>query len=285
MQFRIIHDTCYDYGVPVGFSPHFLYLHPREDQLVHLDSYRLTVSPEAKIQWMRDDCDNVFASAQILQPGTSLDIRSEFIVTAADEKPFAVEVKDYARHYPFQYEPLHAFNLASYLIKPSTEVQNTLRQWVDKHFSLLPTETLPFLYALNEVLHKSLKPCRRDVPGIQPSLITLESQTGACRDYAVLLIEILRTLGLAARFVSGYYYDPAVSNTPHAAMHAWAEVYVPGAGWKGLDPTTGLFCFDAYVPVAHAAVAESVNPIQGSFIHQNPLQSALRVNVQMEKLA
>jgi len=284
MQFQIVHETCYNYGEAVGFSPHFLYLHPREDQLLHLNSYRLAVSPEAKIQWMRDDCDNVFASAQILQAGTSLDIRSEFVVTAADEKPLAVEVKDYAKYYPFQYEPLHAFNLASYLIKPSEEVQTAIRQWLANHFSNPPTETLPFLYALNDAIHQTLKPCRRDWPGIQPSLITLASQSGACRDYAVLLIEMLRTLGLAARFVSGYYYDPVVSNTSDAAMHAWAEVYVPGAGWKGLDPTVGLFCFDAYVPVAHAAVAESVNPIQGSLIHNGQVQTALSVKVHMEKI-
>jgi len=284
MQFHVLHETRYDYGQKVHFSPHFLYLHPREDQLLHLTSYELTLSPGATVQWMRDDCDNVFASVQFTEEAASLVIRSEFVVRSSDEKPLAVEVRDYAKSFPFSYEPLHVFNLAAYLIKPSAETQATLQKWLDEHFTDRPAETLPYLYALNECLHKTLKPFRRDEEGIQPSTATLAANAGACRDYAVLLIEMLRTLGLAARFVSGYYFDPAVSNTPAAAMHAWAEVYVPGAGWKGLDPTTGLFCHDAYVPIAHAAVAASVNPIQGSYITTLTGIPKLSIQVLMEKI-
>jgi len=284
MQFHIVHETRYDYGQKVRFSPHFLYLHPREDQLHRLISYQLTLSPEARAQWMRDDCDNIFASVVFEEEDDHLVFRSEFSVEATDEKPLAVEVRDYAKLFPFSYESLHAFNLASYLVKPSEATQSILRQWLDEHFIIRPSETLPYLYALNECLHQTLKPFRRDEEGIQPSTATLAANAGACRDYAVLLIEMLRTLGLAARFVSGYYFDPLVSNTPAAAMHAWAEVYVPGAGWKGLDPTTGLFCFDAYVPVAHAAVAASVNPIQGNFIAQSSSCPTLTIQVLMEKV-
>jgi hypothetical protein len=284
MQFHIVHETKYIYGQMIRFCPHFIYLHPREDQLLDLARYHLSFSPEAQIQWMRDDCDNVLGCARIMGESDSLLIRSEFMVKTADVQPLAVEVRDYAKTYPFQYEPLHAFNLASYLVKPSEEIQAALRQWLDCNFKNRPTETLSFLYALNESLYKTLQPHRRNEEGIQPSMVTAACNAGACRDYAVFLIEILRTLGFAARFVSGYYYDPAVSGTPTAAMHAWAEVYVPGAGWKGLDPTAGVFCFDAYVPVAHAAVAASVNPIQGSFIQRGGIQPSMSIRVLMEKI-
>jgi len=91
----------------------------------------------------------------------------------------------------------------------------------------------------------------------------------------VLFVELCRTLGLAARFVSGYQYDPSPDAPAEGAMHAWAEVYLPGAGWKGLDPTHGIFCDENFIPVAHAAIAESVNPIQGSYYAPDPVPSKL----------
>jgi transglutaminase-like putative cysteine protease len=95
--------------------------------------------------------------------------------------------------------------------------------------------------------------------------VTLELGTGTCRDYAVLFIALARTLGVAARFVSGYLFDPHQLGDSPGDMHAWVEVFIPGAGWRALDPTHGIFCDNAYVPVAHAVLAESVNPVQGSF--------------------
>jgi transglutaminase-like putative cysteine protease len=103
----------------------------------------------------------------------------------------------------------------------------------------------------------------------------------------VLFIELCRLLGLAARFVSGYLYEPppADGSPPFpSAMHAWAEVYLPGAGWRGLDPTHAVFCDDAFVPVAHAALAATVNPIQGKFYSKGPVTSALHNELRLEKL-
>jgi transglutaminase-like putative cysteine protease len=94
-------------------------------------------------------------------------------------------------------------------------------------------------------------------------------------------VECARTLGIAARFVSGYLYDPSLDPSLPGDMHAWAEVFLPGAGWRGIDPTNGIFCSNAYVPVAHAVVAESINPIQGSYYCAEPATSTLTVEVRI----
>jgi len=128
---------------------------------------------------------------------------------------------------------------------------------------------------------------RRDEQGVQSSAQTLVRGSGSCRDYAVLLMELCRALGLAARFVSGYLYESSASGaTPQSppSMHAWAEVYLPGAGWRGLDPTRGVFCDDAFVTVAYAPFAESVNPIQGTSYGPASATTKLTSVLSVEKL-
>ena len=140
--------------------------------------------------------------------------------------------------------------------------------------------------ALNSTVHRTLSYTRREEQGIQSAGVTLERGSGSCRDYAVFLIELCRMLGLAARFVSGYLYEPTAPGAVPAptAMHAWTEVYLPGAGWRGLDPTRGIFCDDAFIPVAHSAIAESVNPIQGTIYGSSSVTSQLTIVLTIEKL-
>ena len=136
-------------------------------------------------------------------------------------------------------------------------------------------------------MHQALRYTRRDEPGIQSAGTTLALGSGSCRDYAVLFIELCRLQGLAARFVSGYLFEPpppGVAQPVPPAMHAWAEVYLPGAGWRGLDATRGIFCDDAFIPVAHAAIAESVNPVQGTFYGLSNVTSTLYTHLAIEKL-
>jgi transglutaminase-like putative cysteine protease len=212
-----------------------------------------------------------------------LEIRSDCIVATTDAPPFDFLVRDYAVTFPFAYEPLHRFNLGIYLAPPAVTAQEALRRWLDERFTDRPKDTVAWLFALNQVICRSLSYQWRDEPGIQPSLTTIALGSGSCRDFAVVLIDCARTLGLAARFVSGYHYGVGSSGSPHRAMHAWVEVFLPGAGWKGLDPTHGLFCDNTYVPVAHAVVAESVNPIQGAFASAIPAVARLTIDVQVRE--
>ena len=230
---------------------------------------------------MRDEFDNLPASIHFNLQADSLEICSECTVQTRDLPPFDFLVRDYAKSMPFTYEPLHLSNLALYLAPPSKEVQNALNKWLDERFLGRPTDTVAWLMALIQVLNANVKYARRDIEGIQEPLETIKLNSGSCRDYATLFIACARTLGLAARFVSGYMYDPSIDPNLPGDMHAWAEVFLPGAGWRGIDPTYGLFCNNSYVPVAHAVVAESINPIQGSYYSPDGASSDMKFSVKI----
>jgi len=284
MHLEISHLTRYEYDREVQLRPHLLYLRPREYPLLQVNRFTFTFQPEAKVAWMRDDFDNLPASARFTMNASILEIHSECAVTTTDTPPFDFLVRDYAMTFPFAYEPLHRFNLSIYLTPPEIATQEALRRWLDARFTNRPKETVAWLFALNQIICRNLTYRRRDEPGIQTALETITLGTGSCRDFAALLIECARTLGIAARFVSGYMFDPASNGSSAASMHAWTEVFLPGAGWIGMDPTHGLFCQNAYVPVAHAVVAESVNPIQGSFFSAVPASAKLITDVRIHRI-
>jgi transglutaminase-like putative cysteine protease len=281
VNLNISHTTCYTYDRPVEFQPHLLYLRPRENPLLKVERFDLIMSPTGTISWMRDDFDNLPASVQFAMEAPELKIRSECLVTTLDAAPFDFLVRDYARDFPFEYEPLHQFNLAIYLSKPPSEVQAALQAWLRSRFVKPPSDTVGWVFALNQAINQSLVYRRRDEPGIQSPLETIGHNSGSCRDYASLLVACARTLGLAARFVSGYAYDANLDPRLTGDMHAWVEIFLPGAGWRGVDPTYGIFCHNAYVPVAHAVVAESINPIQGSYFSAQPATAELSIDVRI----
>lgn len=285
MNLEISHRTRYEYDRAVSVLPHLLYLRPRENPLLHVQRFAFAFEPEARIDWMRDDFDNLPARAQFTRDVDALEIRSSCLVTTDDTQPFDFSLREYAATVPFAYEPLHRFNLTIYLAPPDPGTQQALQRWLAMHFVGRPRETVAWLMALNQVITRTLTYRRRDEPGIQSSLDTIATGSGSCRDLAVLLVECARTLGLAARFVSGYLFDPANNGSSAGSMHAWVEVFLPGAGWRGLDPTHGIFCHNAHVPVAHAVVAESVNPIQGSFFSVVPANSTMSADVRIRSIA
>jgi transglutaminase-like putative cysteine protease len=282
MNLEIKHTTTYQYDQSVHLYPHLLYLRPRETPLLSVVTFALDIKPSAKLYWMRDDFDNLPASIHFSGESRTLEIQSICRVATADIPPFDFLVRDYAQSFPFDYEPLHRSNLGIYLEPPIPAEQDKLRDWLQPLLRTAPSETVSWLFALNQWLYQNLQYKHRDEQGIQAPLETIAKNSGSCRDYASLLIACARTQGLAARFVSGYLYDPnSPANSP-GDMHAWAEVFLPGAGWRGLDPTNGLFCNNAYIPVAHAVVAESVNPIQGSFFSATPAVAKLSSKVRID---
>jgi transglutaminase-like putative cysteine protease len=285
MKLRVSHLTRYEYDHEVGLSPHILYLRPREFAQQRLLSHRLSVQPDAKLSHIRDAHDNNFVWVHFWERATCLNIRSEFEVEQTFTNPFDFILKPYATTFPFDYEPVFDFALGPYLAPPFDETRARLRAWLDEHFIDRPGEVVPYLTALNTLLYQSLRYTRREERGIQPSTVTLDLGGGACRDYAVLLVELARTLGLAARFVSGYMFAPPDDNQRTVgAMHAWAEIYLPGGGWRGIDPTHGIWCNENFIPVAHAAQAETVNPIQGGIYSPVPVSSRLYADVVVERL-
>ena len=281
MNLQITHSTRYRYEKAVQLHPHLVYLRPRENSLLHVKSFELILKPEGEIHWMRDDFDNLPANIRFHLQSDSLEICSECTVQTKDLPPFDFLLRGYAKSMPFTYEPLHLANLALYLNPPPKAVQDALNKWMDARFINRPTDTVGWLMALIQTLNANVKYARRDEEGIQEPLQTIELNSGSCRDYATLFIACARTLGLAARFVSGYMYDPNLDPNLPGDMHAWAEVFLPGAGWRGIDPTYGLFCNNSYVPVAHAVVAESINPIQGSYYSAEGATSTMEFSVKI----
>lgn len=290
MFLRLVHLTRYEYSAPVSFAPHALYLRPRETSRQRLHDFRLEIAPTARRVATNDPLDNALDWAFFAPENltTKLEFRSELMVETLDTNPFDFFLKPTALTFPFTYEPGERLALTPFLTpRADSPPPEVLRAWLDRHLPSPPAETVPFLTALNTAVQRTLAYTRREEQGIQSAADTLARGSGSCRDFAVFLIELCRLLGLAARFVSGYLYEPAATgNAPTLApaMHAWAEVYLPGAGWRALDATRGIFCDDAFVPVAHAAIAESVNPIQGAIYGPPGVTSQLTILLSVDKL-
>jgi transglutaminase-like putative cysteine protease len=285
MKLRVSHLTRYEYNQSVSFSPHKLYLRPRETALARLSRFSFNVSPHSKITAAQDVYDNAVFWAHFWDRSNALSIRSEFDVETLESNPFDFVLSPGAASYPFRYEAYERYMLTPYLALPEAETQELLRRWAANARPEFVGETVPLLTALNQSLYSRLRYSSGADGGIQDVVTTLNSGEGACRDLATALVLLLRTLGFAARFTSGYLFSDGddTRRTPNA-MHAWAEVYLPGAGWKGLDPSHGVFCTDAYIPVAHAPQGECIGAVQGSYFSTSPVPSQLTTRVLVERV-
>jgi transglutaminase-like putative cysteine protease len=289
MFLRLAHVTRYEYSQPVSFAPHALYLRPRETPRQRLHEFKLDVSPSPRRIATSDAEDNALDWAWFSPDltATRLEFRSEFMVETLDTNPFDFFLKPSALSFPFAYDETERYALGPCLTLPQGSDSEQLRAWLQQHLPRPPGATVEFLTALNGAVRQFLSYTRRDEPGIQTPTETLALRSGSCRDFALLLIALCRTLGLAARFVSGYLYEAPPLGGGQVlppTMHAWAEVYLPGAGWRGLDPTRAIFCDDAFVAVAHASRAENVNPIQGGFFSPIPATSHFVTHLTIDKL-
>lgn len=285
MKFRVTHLTRYQYEQSVTFSPHALYLRPRETPQHRVSRFAFNIAPSFKLTHTRDSYDNTLTWLHLWDRADALSIRSEFEVETLETNPFDFILRFDATQFPFRYTPAEQFALTPYLATPFDENHARLRNWLDEHYVQRPSDTVSFITGLNTVLYCYLDYKRRDDAQVQTGPKTLELATGNCRDYATLFIDMCRALGLAARFVSGYFHTyPEDNRVSVGAMHAWAEVYLPGAGWKGLDPTHGIFTTPAYIPLAHAPTAAEVSPIQGSYFCTRPVPSQLTTKLIIERI-
>lgn len=285
MKFRVSHLTHYDYDETVAFSPHTLYLRPRESALLRVSRFRVSVTPHAKLTTGRDAFDNPVIWAHFWDRAKAMDIRSEFEIETLETNPFDFIVRPDAVIFPFQYDAYERYVLAPYLAAPAADASDGIQNWMTRYFPRRPAETVVLVSELNRALFASLTHRSREHGGPTPTAITLASGGGACRDLALVGVGVCRSLGLAARYVTGYLFTAANDERADSnAMHAWTEVYLPGAGWKGFDPSHGIFCTDTYIPVAHAPTPECISPVQGSYYSTVHVPSELKVNVLVEQL-
>lgn len=264
-RYKILHRTYYNYSSDVILGPHTLLLRPREDYELRIESFTLKIIPEATLLWHRDVEGNSVAIANFTLSANQLIIESEVIIQQYNESPLNFMVADYALRYPFAYQGDDNVLLSPYKALPDPETLAAVSKWIGNFWQ--PTEkiqTYTLLQRIAEVIFKTLSYRVREEPGVQSACQTLACGTGSCRDFALLFMQAVRSLGLASRFVSGYLYAPLMASEI-GSTHAWAEVYLPGAGWKGFDPTIGKIAGSDHIAVAVARLPESVPPIAGSF--------------------
>ena len=191
-------------------------------------------------------------------------------------------VADYAVHYPFNYTQDDQVLLSPYMQLPDQDTQQQIKQWTQQLWQAgEKIQTYTALQRIASHIFKNFTYKLREEPGVQTAKETLACNTGSCRDFAQLFMDAAKCMGMAARFVTGYLHAPGLDAA--GATHAWAEVYLPGAGWKGFDPTIGAMAGTDHIPVAVARLSKSVPPIEGSFIGEP--KSTLDVGVWVSKLA
>ncbi len=279
MKIRIQHRTTYNYNQPVSFGQHKIMVRPREGHDLHIESSILEITPAHTIRWMRDVNGNSLAKVDFTQSAAQISFYSELILQQYDTNPLDFILEQSAVTYPFVYDPDSLPELTAFMALLYPRDTAPLREWLGQFWKPGDKpQTIALLQNLNTHINKNFQYQRRDEPGVQTPAETLKKNSGSCRDFATLLLESCRCLGLAARFVSGYMQCEA-TEAGGASTHAWTEVYLPGAGWKGFDPTSGIMTGAQHVTVAVSRNPENAAPVAGSF--EGPLNAfqGIQVNV------
>ena len=265
------HVTHYQYDRPVQLGPQVVRLRPAPHCRSNVISYSLRVEPaEHFINWQQDPFANYQARLVFPKKTTSFKVTVDLVVEMAVYNPFDFFLEPHAENFPFTYSREQAEELAPYLVtEPATPLLQAYLDKVDR----TEQRTIDFLVQLNQQVQQDVKYLIRMEPGVQTPEETLVKASGSCRDTGWLLVQLLRHSGLAARFVSGYLIQlkadqksldgPSGTEVDFTDLHAWCEVYLPGAGWVGLDPTSGLLAGEGHIPLACTPTPGSAAPIEG----------------------
>jgi len=285
-RFSIRHETRYDYQHPVRFGPHRLLVRPRDSHAIRLIAADLTLSPPGETRWSLDALDNCVCQFTPQGEARTLSIVSDLLLARypapldlfPDCDPRSATPVDYA----FEDRAL----LAPYMTPAATDAEGATR-WARSQIGPVGEPAMDFLMRLTHAIHDNFEYLAREEEGVQTPAQTLRLSSGSCRDYAWLMVEALRHVGYAARFVTGYLYSPAHAPT-HAnvrgagATHAWAQVFLPDLGWLEFDPTNGVAESPDLIPIAVARIPEEAAPISGT-LHGRPGASKLTVSVDVRR--
>ncbi len=288
MLLSIAHTTVYQYRRPVRFGPHRLMVRAIEGHDVQIRSSELTMEPPGRIRWVRDVYDNSVALVDFEEPSAQLSIQSGLVVDQFNTNPFDFVLEPTAMELPFRYRDEERADVQPFLDQGHASDNPAMQAWVKPLLS--PTgrsQTLDFFIELNRLVSLSFHYERREEIGVQTPAETLDRRNGSCRDLALLFLETARMLGVAARYVSGYLCRTDAEDVIAGrsdSTHAWAELYLPGAGWKGFDPTCGILAADAHVRVAVARLPSQAIPVTGSFAGSASDYAGMNVTVDARSL-
>ncbi len=266
------HRTSYRYDRLVSLGPQVVRLRPAPHTRTPVVAYSFRVRPEKHfLNWQQDPYGNHLARLVFPEPTRSLELEVDLVVDLPVINPFDFFLEPYAETFPFEYPPLLAQQLVPFLRRDEPEERFAA---LCKQIDRTERGTTDFLVHVNQLVHRRLDYILRYDPGVQSPEETLEKGRGSCRDFALLLVQLLRHQGLAARFVSGYSIqlvaDQQALDGPSGVavdtvdLHAWVEAYLPGAGWVGLDATSGLLAGEGHIPLACSAEPHDASPISGS---------------------
>ena len=274
----IRHKTTYRYHEPVWLGPHRLILRPRESRDLRLTSSVVTTTPAATVTWAHDVFGNAVATATFdaMSDHLVIDSVAELQLDATDWPVFAIAAS--AASYPFVYSDSEWIDLGALVTPQYPDPKRRLRAWAEGFVRSRPTDTLSLLKDLSLGVSGWILYQSREDEGTQSPIETLDRGWGSCRDLAVLFIEAARSLGFGARIVSGYLYNPTRMYEA-GTTHAWAEIFVPGAGWITFDPTNRGVGGSNLIPVAVARGIAQAMPVAGSFTGMTDAFQGLSVEV------
>jgi len=275
IRVAVRHYTKYNYDRPITLSPQVIRLRPAPHSRTFIKGYSLNIKPEDHfINWQQDPFGNYLARIVFPDKVDHFEVDVEVIADMVVINPFDFFIEDYAQKFPFAYEENLKRQLQPYL--EITERDDILMNLVERARERITDDinTIDMLVAINQLINQELQYKIRMEPGVQSCKQTLDAASGSCRDFAWLLVQVLRHLGLAARFASGYLIQlkadekaldgPSGTEQDFTDLHAWTEVYIPGAGWIGLDSTSGLFAGEGHIPLACTPDPQSAAPISGA---------------------
>ena len=277
MRISVRYSAQFEYAQSASFSPHRVRLFPRHLLSVNIERIAFSTHPSAEVQYRHDLFDNLTATCLYPDPLATLEFKLEFDASIHAWDPFKFLLDFHALKLPFEYRPEEAAILAPFRRKRFKTGALPA--------PLTPTSPRPTIEAIvdmNSWLHENIEYERRETGDAFPPRTTLERRKGSCRDFAVLLAEVLRTHGLAVRLASGYLWeDKSGTGLEHAqnAFHAWVETYLPGAGWVGLDPTNGILCEHHFLATAVGLNADDIAPIVGHYYGKEAIASVLTTSL------
>jgi transglutaminase-like putative cysteine protease len=269
MLLGIEHTTNYRYARPVTFGPHKLMIRAIEGHDVQIRKSGLALSVPHRIRWVHDIFGNSVALVEFLEPAADLAVHSTLQVEQFNANPFDFVLEPQAVEFPFNYGDEEVLDVGPFLHRQHPEDQEVIRAWIRPFLDVKGrAKTAEFFTALAKSVPIAFQYNVREEPGVQSPGKTLSLRAGSCRDFALLFMEAARLMGVAARYVSGYLCRADARGTlaqASDATHAWVDLYLPGAGWKGFDPTCGILAADYHVRTAVTRAPQQAVPVSGTF--------------------